>query len=319
MGVFSVGKQKGPSRWDQILAQIQLATFGAQHDLRARKQLFKRLENEGDPKPRRVAMYYAQLTRGISHDDVLPFMSMLKGIGRVANLDLIVHSPGGDGVATDKMMDLCRRYCNGVLRVVVPLYAKSAATLMALSADEIVMGETSELGPIDAQVSIIQDNAPQQVSADHFLRAAKDATDKLSSANTGEVEAARIQLAIISPAFLTHCQDLQDFAKQFAKKQLQTHMFAVEYAADVPTWTVKINNVVQNLTTSGKYLSHGKTITASDIKSDPELNCLKVKSLADSDPYWLALDDLLQRTDVVAKTMKIGKVLMASDFQMVGA
>lgn len=221
-------------------------------------------------------------------------------------------------MATDKLMDLCRRYCTGKLRVVVPLYAKSAATLMALSADEIVMGETSELGPIDAQVYIIQDNAPQQVSADHFLRAAKEAIDKLNSQNAGEAEAARIQLMSISPAFLKSCQDMQDFAKQFAKKQLQTHMFATEFTADAAAWGAKIDNIVQNLTTSGKYLSHGKTITASDISNDPELRCLIVKSLPGSDPYWLALDDLLQRTDVVAKTQNFGKILMAGDFQMVG-
>ncbi len=59
-------------------------------------------------------------------------------------------------------------------------------------------------------------------------------------------------------------------------------------------------------------------ITAAYISKDQDLKVLKIKALADSDPYWLYLDDLLQRTDVVAKTQKIGKILMASDFQMVG-
>jgi ATP-dependent protease ClpP protease subunit len=314
-----VGKRKtGPSRYDQILAEIQTSVFSAQHDLRHRKELFKELENQPGPKPRRVIMYYAQLDRALSHADILPFTSMLKGIGKVENLDLIIHSPGGEGSAADKIMDLCRKYCSGTLRVVVPLYAKSAATLIALSGDEIIMGETSEIGPIDAQIFIIQDNAPQQVSADHFLRSAKEATDKLASSIAAEVEAARIQLASMSPAFLMLCRDLQAFSKQFAKKQLKDHMFSVEYQSDVAAWETKIDSIVENLTASGKHLTHGRMITAMGINQDPELNCLKIRALPDSDPYWLALDDLLQRTDVVAKSHEYGKVLMASDFQMLG-
>ena len=39
----------------------------------------------------------------------------------------------------------------GRLRVIVPDFAKSAGTLIALAADKIVMSDSSELGPIDPQ------------------------------------------------------------------------------------------------------------------------------------------------------------------------
>jgi ATP-dependent protease ClpP protease subunit len=263
-------------------------------------------------------MYFAQLDQPISHDDILPFTSLLKTIGKVENLDLIIHSPGGDGIAADKMMDLCRKYCSAKLRVVVPLYAKSAATLMALSGDEIIMGETSEIGPIDGQVFIIQDNARQQVSADHFLRAASEAKKQLTSSDDGEVEAARIQMMNLSPAFLQHCKDVQEFSKQFAVRQLTAHMFAAERIEDPAVWDKKISLVVENLLSSGTHLTHGKMITVADIAKDKDLSCLKITALTDTDPYWLALDDLLERTDVVAKTRDLSKVLMASDFHMVG-
>ncbi len=243
---------------------------------------------------------------------------MLKGVGKSENLDLIIHSPGGDGLTADKMLDLCRKYCSGKLRIIVPLYAKSAATLMALGADEIVMGEASEIGPIDAQVYIIQDNMPQQVSADHFLRAEQAITDKLGSSNPQEVHAAQIQMASLSASFLQRCRDLQNFSKQFAKTQLRTHMFAKEYANDPGTWDARIDSIVDNLIASSKHLSHGRMITADGIKADDDLKHLNVTALGDSDEYWLVLDDLLQRTDVVAKTEEIGKILMAKNFEMVG-
>src|SRR5713226_433875 len=121
-------KQSASSRYDEVLTEIQIASINAQQDFRRRKERMRKLESQDGPTPRRVAMYYAQLNKAISHDDILPFTSMLKGLGKVQNLDLIIHSPGGDGLAADKMMDLCRKYCSGTLRIVIPLYAKSAAT-----------------------------------------------------------------------------------------------------------------------------------------------------------------------------------------------
>jgi ATP-dependent protease ClpP protease subunit len=311
--------QNNPSRYDQILGEIQEGVQSAQYDFRKRKKLMEKLEKEGDPQPRRVAMYYSRLDRSLTHSDVLPFTGMLKEIGKVENLDLIIHSPGGDGMAADKLLDLCRKYCSKTLRVVVPLYAKSAATLIALGGDKIIMGESSEIGPIDAQVFIVQDGSPQQVSADHFLRAEEYATSKLASDRAEEVEAGRIQLASMSPAFLKLCRDLQDFGRQFARSQLQAHMFAAEYAAEKDMWEARINAIVDNLSASGTHLSHGKMITAAAISADPTLKYLKIDTLPDNDPYWLAVDDLLQRTDVVAKTQDVGKILMTRDYQLLGA
>ena len=67
-------------------------------------------------------------------------------------VDLWIDSPGGDAHAAYKLM-LVLRSIAGVVRVVVPDYAKSAATLIALGADEIVMAPDAELGPLDAQIA----------------------------------------------------------------------------------------------------------------------------------------------------------------------
>ncbi len=301
-------------RYDRILGQINQGVGDAQADLRRRTSSLKKLEREGEPQPRRVAMFYSRLDRELTHDDILPFTSLLKHIGKTENLDLVIHSPGGDGTAAEKMLDLCRKYCTGKLRVVVPLYAKSAATLVALGADEIIMGETSELGPIDAQVLVVQDNQPQVVSADHFLRAKQQAIKGLGSGRPEEVQSAQIQLALLSPAFLQQCEDMLKLAKDFAGKQLRTHMFARECADDPGTWEGRIQQIVDNLTASSRHLSHGRMITAEDMQADTDLRHLKVKLLPNDDPYWLALDDLLVRTDVVVRSQQMGKVLFAGVF-----
>lgn len=66
-------------------------------------------------------------------------------------IDLWLESPGGDAHAAYKIALLLRSRARK-LRVVIPDYAKSAATLLSLAADEIYMAEAAELGPLDAQI-----------------------------------------------------------------------------------------------------------------------------------------------------------------------
>ncbi len=64
---------------------------------------------------------------------------------------LILESPGGIARSAYKVARFFdKRY--GGFKVVIPSYAKSAATLLALGATEIIMSRDAELGPLDAQV-----------------------------------------------------------------------------------------------------------------------------------------------------------------------
>jgi hypothetical protein len=73
------------------------------------------------------------------------------GIGKGKKVELLLHSPGGHPEIAYKTMKFFRRRFKEV-NVIVPLLAKSAATLMCLGADRIFMGELAELGPIDIQI-----------------------------------------------------------------------------------------------------------------------------------------------------------------------
>jgi hypothetical protein len=65
-------------------------------------------------------------------------------------LDVVVSSPGGDIDAAYVLARELRRR-GGAVTVYVPLMAKSAAALLCLAADELVLGSLGELGPLDAQ------------------------------------------------------------------------------------------------------------------------------------------------------------------------
>ncbi len=66
-------------------------------------------------------------------------------------IELLIYSPGGHPEIAFQVMKFLRGRFKTV-NVIVPLGAKSAATLMCLGADKIYMGELAELGPIDIQL-----------------------------------------------------------------------------------------------------------------------------------------------------------------------
>src|SRR6516164_4758587 len=66
-------------------------------------------------------------------------------------IDLIIHTPGGIVLAAMQIARAVEAHPAKVTAY-VPVYAMSGGTLIALAADEIVMGEFSVLGPIDPQI-----------------------------------------------------------------------------------------------------------------------------------------------------------------------
>lgn len=79
------------------------------------------------------------------------FADAIRDTPKGAPLDVMITSPGGDGETALTMANICRAE-RADFRVIVPDIAKSAATLLALAADKVVMSSTSALGPIDPQI-----------------------------------------------------------------------------------------------------------------------------------------------------------------------
>jgi hypothetical protein len=68
-------------------------------------------------------------------------------------LDLVIYSRGGDSDVPWSLVSMIREYCReGSFSVLVPYRAQSAATVICLGADEIVMTKKAELGPIDVTI-----------------------------------------------------------------------------------------------------------------------------------------------------------------------
>jgi hypothetical protein len=124
-------------------------------------------------------------------------------------IDLWLDSGGGKASAAYKIALLLRSRAR-ILRVVIPDYAKSAATLLALAADEIYMGEAAELGPLDAQIGY--EKAGMTISALDVARSLEDLAEKgISMAISGGA-------AVLETTQLSRTESLSamvDFATKF--------------------------------------------------------------------------------------------------------
>lgn len=88
----------------------------------------------------------------IGDDAVRPMFDHLRSLGHVDKVDLFIYSRGGAIDVPWRIVTALRRTATE-WRILIPFRANSAATLIALGADEIVMGRNGELGPIDPQVN----------------------------------------------------------------------------------------------------------------------------------------------------------------------
>ena len=81
--------------------------------------------------------------------DIIPIISnQLRKVGKIDKIDLFLYSSGGDTMVPWRLVSMIREYCDK-FSVLVPYKAHSAATMISLGADEIVISDLSEISPID--------------------------------------------------------------------------------------------------------------------------------------------------------------------------
>ncbi len=251
--------------------------FQAVHANRYQRQsLVKEIESETG---RRLICYVSGDQCMVNREDTVPFVDLLHNVPVGCDLDLLLHTGGGDMDAAEKLISMVRtRVGTGQLRVVIPDFAKSAGTLMALGADLIVMSDTSELGPIDPQI-VLADGNGNRIShpVQSYLDAYQDHSEALKKDPSNVVS--QIMLNKLDPATIKVFQVAMKRARAVADKLLKEGMLKEE-----GTYT----KVSSDLLDTKKWLSHGQMI--SWVEAGDGGIGLKIEYLApDSDPwqrYW---------------------------------
>jgi ClpP class serine protease len=91
------------------------------------------------------------IVRYIDIDDAEGILRAINGTPAGQAIELILHTPGGLVIAARQIAAALADH-DGHVTAVVPHYAMSGGTLIALAADEIVVDAHASLGPVDPQL-----------------------------------------------------------------------------------------------------------------------------------------------------------------------
>jgi hypothetical protein len=244
------------------------------HDVLRRRYLRALNERTG-----RAAIVYAtawlEHKPGMTDDQVAITLGDVQGFMEACSnveereLDLFLHSPGGSAEAAESIVEYLRTRFDHI-RVVVPVAAMSAATMVTLAADEILMGAHSQLGPIDPQFTIFTPegprSAPGQAIKDQFDLAKRECQDP---ANIG---AWLPILRSYAPGLLAQCDHQRRLAEEYAARWLERYMFAGD-----PEATAKAIATASWFSNFGEFLSHGRRVSREDARAQ-NLNVIDLEA-----------------------------------------
>lgn len=143
-----------------------------------RKALYEKLSSEFE-KP--ILAFYTSFSQPvmINDSDASMIEAALQRTEVKDGFYLLLSSPGGDGLAAERIVNICRSYAgDSGFSVIVPNRAKSAATMICFGAKEILMSSTSELGPVDPQLTMKEDDRLKRFSVCNLVEGYRELFDQ---------------------------------------------------------------------------------------------------------------------------------------------
>ena len=164
---------------------MPLSTYLQARNLKvARLNLLKRLERKY--RMRFITMIHRQervgflgipIYRYIDIEDSEEILRAIRATPKDVPIALILHTPGGLVLAASQIARAIKKHPAKTV-VIVPHYAMSGGTLIALAADEIWMDESAVLGPLDPQLGLGGQTPP--MPAPSIVKVAREKGDKAS-------------------------------------------------------------------------------------------------------------------------------------------
>jgi len=188
----------------------------------------------------------------IDLNDVDGFTDLVNHIKESDSVDVLIHSPGGRPDATERIVYLLRSRFREV-NFLIPHSAYSAATMLALSGNNIILHPSASLGPIDPQINGIP------------ARSIKRGFEKVKRIIMEEgPEALPAYIPLIekySLDLLELCDDSEKLSKELVGSWLKQYMFK-----DRATQSM-IRKAVNYFSNYDKHLLHSRPLVYDKLKS----------------------------------------------------
>lgn len=256
-----------------------------------RIEIYKRIE---ELRQRPLITYVTSLRPGaggqMAADSIAEFTRQILAIPDSNSVDVLIISNGGDPTVAWRISSMLRERFDTV-GVLLPFTAYSAATLLALGANEIVMHPFSNLGPVDPQLTSSRPGEGQEPQVSQF--GSEDLVHYLAfvKEDVGITDQKELQRS-----FEMLCQDVGAIPVGVAKRSAQLSMSLgrklLNLHMDDPN---EASSIAESLNKS--FFHHGYPVGRSEaekiglpvIKPDPELEELLWN-------VWLSFEEEMECT-----------------------
>ncbi len=192
----------------------------------------------------------------LTHEEINGFMSVMYGMRWEKGLTLLLHTPGGVTNAVETIVSYLHSKFTDI-EVIIPTFAMSAGTMIALASNRIIMGRQSQLGPIDPQIPMGNRLVPARAIVDQFERARKELGKDIKHAHLW----API-LQTLGPASLQEAQYSLDYSERMVCTWLQKRMFAGKRNAKAIS-----RKAAEYFNKASLHKSHGRRIDRDEARS----------------------------------------------------
>lgn len=213
---------------------------------------------------------------------------------------LILNAPGGDGLTAERIIQICRSYSGADFETIVASKAKSAATMVCLGSDQILMSPTSELGPIDPQIPYRTGKSFEWIPAHHVIKTYDELFQNATNLDDSkQIEPYLQQLADFKASEIEQFRSSQKLALSIAISSLKSGMMnKLDEKA--------IEEKIKPFTDPEVTFSHGRALNY-----DQAQDCgLKIELVDLNSELWRTIWSLYMRSKHVVDSSKHGKKLV---------
>ena len=197
-----------------------------------RQAIIRRL---GKELGRCVASFFTSFRYPVMIDDTSAQMleDVLRGCSLSNGLALVINSPGGDALAAERIINICRAHSGHNFEAIVPRMAKSAAPMICFGANKIRMLPTAELGAIDPQVVETVEGAPTLMSAGTVIRSYTELLERALGTPAEFVSPLLQQLLRYDARAIAEMENAVELSRDIAVRALAAGMMKGKPEADI--------------------------------------------------------------------------------------
>jgi Serine dehydrogenase proteinase len=186
--------------------------------------------------------YWTSPTGAVCDNDVLALYEVLNVVGSHSQVALCIKSDGGSGEAALRLTHLLRQYADRVVAL-IPLECASAATMLALGADELRMGPLAHLSAVDTSLRhelspVDVDNEQVSVSQDELLRVVRLWNQSVKPLIQGQTQPAEVNpyqalFSYVHPLVIGAVDRISSLSNKLCREILSFHMTDAEKVGEL--------------------------------------------------------------------------------------